>query len=381
MRQQEVVISAEQEEFLRRSQESFRLGENEDALKWATRAIAADQTNYVGFAYRAQLNDTLRRFDAAVADYTKAHTFNPRNIHLVRLRAQSHFRSGRLVEAIKDWETYRDLEPEPEKTLKMFQLGIAYAVAGRHEDGRVLFSWFNIEDGKDVEAAAWHFLCVALGAAEGEDGIAKARADLLEVSEDKRLPMMQVYGMLEGDLEPADVLAAARAGEPSEPELRQRMFYAHLYTGLYHLAHGREGTARAHLARAGSTWDLQVLRDPTYSYMSDVALVYNLELAKEAEAAMAAEMAGSAEQVWANRMTRTAWVFAAILLVYVIVRFQPRFRTAPVEPTEPVEIEDVADADEAAEEEEKEKSEELVVAGGVEGDEPDLGKDSTTGDD
>ena len=80
-------MSAEQEEFLRRSQESFRLGENEDALKWATRAIAADQTNYVGFAYRAQLNDTLRRFDAAVADYTKAHTFNPRNIHLVRRAA------------------------------------------------------------------------------------------------------------------------------------------------------------------------------------------------------------------------------------------------------------------------------------------------------
>ena len=40
-------------------------------------------------------------------------------------------RAGRVLDAIKDWESYRDREPQPEKTLKMFQLGIAYAVAGQ----------------------------------------------------------------------------------------------------------------------------------------------------------------------------------------------------------------------------------------------------------
>ena len=370
---QEVIISAEQEEFLRRSQESYRLGENDDALKWASRAIAADQTNYVGFAYRAQLNDALRRFDAAVADYTKAHMFNPRNIHLVRLRAQSHFRSGRLLEAIKDWETYRDLEPEPEKTLKMFQLGIAYAVAGRYREGQVFFIWFNIEDSEDVEAAAWHYLCVALGAGEGEDGIANAQRELLLVEKDKRLPMMQVYEMLKGNLGPADVLAAARSGEPSMAELKQRLFYAHLYIGVYHLAQGREWVARSHLTRAAGTWDLAALKDPTFGYMSDVALVFNARLEKKSQRDLAAAIAASPERVWADQLTKAAWVWAGILLVYLIVRLQPQFRPRRLDPVEPIEFEE--------EDEDEDEVGELVAAGGGDDDELLAEKGSTTDDD
>jgi len=46
---QELVISAEQEEFLKRAQDALSRNETDEALKFATRAVLADQTNFVGY--------------------------------------------------------------------------------------------------------------------------------------------------------------------------------------------------------------------------------------------------------------------------------------------------------------------------------------------
>ena len=56
----------------------------------------------------------------------------------------------------------------------------------------------------DVENAAWHFLCVAR-----QEGAEKARAALLPVGADPRVPMREVYEMFRGRLEPSAVIAAA----------------------------------------------------------------------------------------------------------------------------------------------------------------------------
>lgn len=49
----------------------------------------------------------------------------------------------------------------------------------------------------DVENAAWHFLCVAR--AESPE---QARAALLPVGSDRRVPMRQIYEMFRGTLSP-----------------------------------------------------------------------------------------------------------------------------------------------------------------------------------
>ena len=56
----------------------------------------------------------------------------------------------------------------------------------------------------DVENAAWHFLCVARA-----ESPAKARAALLPVGPDARVPMREVYQMFRGTLTPEQVLSAA----------------------------------------------------------------------------------------------------------------------------------------------------------------------------
>jgi hypothetical protein len=53
-------------------------------------------------------------------------------------------------------------------------------------------------------------------------GVEKARAALMPIRNDRRVPMMQIYAMFRGQLEPAGVLKAAAAGTPSKEARRER---------------------------------------------------------------------------------------------------------------------------------------------------------------
>ena len=92
----------------------------------------------------------------------------------------------------------------------------------------------------DVENAAWHFLCVAR--AESPE---QARAALLPVGSDPRVPMRQIYEMFSGTLSPYGVLTAAGS-------IPSAQFYAHLYLGLYFEAIGNEDQAREHIEVAAA---------------------------------------------------------------------------------------------------------------------------------
>jgi len=79
--------------------------------------------------------------------------------------------------------------------------------------------------------------------------------------------MMQIHALFAGKAKSEDVLKAATAGEPPEPELRRRLFYAHFYLGLYSEAAGNETQAREHIAKA-------VQEYAGADYMSAVARVH-----------------------------------------------------------------------------------------------------------
>src|SRR5207247_7425008 len=60
----------------------------------------------------------------------------------------------------------------------------------------------------------------------------------------------QIHALFAGKAKTEDVLKAARAGESDGPELQRRLFYAHLYLGLYSEALGEETQAREHITKA-----------------------------------------------------------------------------------------------------------------------------------
>jgi lipoprotein NlpI len=98
---------------------------------------------------------------------------------------------------------------------------------------------------QDVENAAWHYLCNAKVV-----GREKARAELIDVTRDPRVPMAEVQKLFAGKLKPEDVLAAAEKIDAKSDAGTEARFYAHLYVALWHEAEGEAKKARDHLTAA-----------------------------------------------------------------------------------------------------------------------------------
>ena len=144
-------------------------------------------------------------------------------------RAIADFQNGRIVESAAAFDEVAKLVPA--YAPQLWQRGIALYYTGRYKDCRAQFESHRTVNPNDVENAAWHFLCVAR--AESPE---KAKAALLPVGPDARVPMRQIYQLFRGTLTPEDVLAAGGTEPGSQ-------FYAHLYLGLYFEALGNKSRA------------------------------------------------------------------------------------------------------------------------------------------
>src|SRR5262249_27176654 len=131
-----------------------------------------------------------------------------------------------------------------------------------YDEGRKQFEGYEKVDTNDVENAVWHFLCVAR-----KDGIDKARRSILKIGQDRRIPMMVVYDLFAGKAKPEDVLKAVEEGKPSASEKNARLFYAHLYLGLYYEVAGDRKKALEHLTESAN-------KPRVHPYMWDVARVH-----------------------------------------------------------------------------------------------------------
>src|SRR5262245_7135390 len=98
------------------------------------------------------------------------------------------FVAGRIPESVAGFEAV--IKADPASAPYLWQRGIALYYAGRFADCRDQFVSHRTVNPDDVENAAWHFLCVARA-----DSPAAARAALLPVGPDARVPMRQVYEM------------------------------------------------------------------------------------------------------------------------------------------------------------------------------------------
>jgi tetratricopeptide (TPR) repeat protein len=169
-------------------------------------------------------------------------------------QAVSDFRGGRIEESVAGFD--RLVKLAPNALPQLWQRGIALYYAGRFKDCRAQFESHRTVNPNDVENAAWHFLCVARA-----ESPAKAKAALLPVGPDSRVPMSQIYQMFRGELTVEQVLKAGGAQLESQ-------FYAELYSGLYLEALGNPDEALKHIRNAAAD------RYSGSGYMHDVARVH-----------------------------------------------------------------------------------------------------------
>src|SRR5262249_23743868 len=158
-------------------------------------------------------------------------------------RGSEHFKLGHITESLRDFD--KSLELQPSLRPGHWKRGITCYYAGKFDEGGQQFEGYEKVDTNDVENAVWNYLCLARLA-----GREKARASILKIGNDKRVPMMQVYALYSGQGKPEDVLASVKVGNPTPQELNQRLFYAHLYLGLYHEVNGDKKQALEHMRQA-----------------------------------------------------------------------------------------------------------------------------------
>lgn len=200
------------------------------------------------------------KLDKALTTFSRAIELDPKRGAAYQLRGLVHFKLGKIEASIKDFDKY--LELEPDKKASHWQRGISYYYAGRFDDGRQQFEGYQTFDSNDVENAVWRFMCMAR-----VQGLPRARAEMLKIGPDKRIPMRQIYDLFLDKLTVKDVLTAAREGKPAQEELKERLFYAHLYIGIYEELRGNTKAALEHLTTAAEQHRIG-------HYMWDVARIH-----------------------------------------------------------------------------------------------------------
>jgi len=207
----------------------------------------------------AQRHEARHEHAQAIADYDRILKVRPGWVDVYNHRGAEHFKMAHIRESLADFD--RAIELDPAQAPYHWQRGISLYYAGRYDEGRKQFELHQTVNGNDVENAAWRYLCMARAGT-----VKAARASILPISQDPRVPMMQVYALYKGQATVQDVLAAAEAGNPSPSVLSGQLFYAHLYVGLYYEAAGDAKAARHHIARA--------VEQKADHYMADVARVH-----------------------------------------------------------------------------------------------------------
>lgn len=244
-------------------------GKADEALALAGKAIDLDPRNATAFLFRGIVYEALHRHKEAVADFDRTIQLDPKAAEAYNRRGSERFKLGQIKESITDFDRFLELRPDEKPG--HWKRGISYYYAGQFDEGRQQFEGYEKVDTNDVENAVWHYLCAARLV-----GTEKARMSILKIGKDKRVPMMQVYELYSGRIKPADVLAAVKTGQPAADELHHRLFYAHLYLGLYYDSLGDKKQALEHMTKAAGDYKIS-------HYMGDVARVHRDLLQSEAK--------------------------------------------------------------------------------------------------
>jgi len=248
------------DDLLRQGSANLQKGKTDEALESANKAITAAPKDARGYLLRGNVHIALRKHKDAIADFDKCLELDPKLANAYQLRGGEQFKLAQIDKSLADFDRFLELRPDQRPS--HWQRGISLYYAGKFKEGAEQFKAGEEAFADDVENAVWHYLCN-----EKVIGADKARAALLKIKPDKRVPMMVVYDLFAGKAKPADVLAAVKKGKPDDQELKNRQFYANLYLGLYFDSTGDTKKAREHLENAGAN-------EKVGGYMGDVARVH-----------------------------------------------------------------------------------------------------------
>ena len=247
-------------QLLAKGKAALRAGRIDEATVVANQAVERSPKDARAYFLRGLVRSAARMPAEAITDFEKCLELDRKMADVYQQRGGEYFKLAKINESLADFDKFLALRPDERPG--HWQRGISLFYAGKYKEGAEQFKAGDKVFADDVENAVWHYLCNAKVV-----GADKARAELLKIGTDKRVPMMVVYDLFAGKAKPEDVLAAVENGKPKEAELKSRRFYANLYLGLYYDSTGDKKKARVHLENAGAHPEVG-------GYMGDVARVH-----------------------------------------------------------------------------------------------------------
>ena len=172
--------------------------------------------------YRRAMADS--RFDDAITVLDRCLELEPDRFQLRLLRGEARFIAGKMKDCINDFDAI--IEADADRGPYLWQRGLALYYAEEYKLGVAQFETHQQVNSQDVENAVWHFLCQAKLL-----GIEKARAELIPIERDTRVPMKQIHDLFAGTGTVEDVFATVKKLDRSRQVAAE--YYANLYVGLY----------------------------------------------------------------------------------------------------------------------------------------------------
>ena len=238
----------------------LRKGDAQAALPIAQKAVEKDPKSIEAALILGDVFSSLRKQREAIEQYERVLKIDPTFLIAQDRRGGERFKLGQVVESIADFDAF--LKANPQEEPRHWRRGISYYYVGKYPEGAKQFYDGRMVFGADVENAFWHYLCNAR-----QSGIEKARAGILKVDEDRRVPMMKVYELIQGKCLPAEVIETVEKAKLEAAEKNEALFYGHLYVALNYEAEGKKEECRKHL-------EIAVEKHPIGHYMWDVAKVH-----------------------------------------------------------------------------------------------------------
>jgi lipoprotein NlpI len=182
-------------------------------------------------------------YPMAIASFSKAIELDPKLVRLQDIRGDLYLWTGEFKKAVKDYDAF--VKENPKLEPEHWRRGIAHYYAGMYKEGVAQFETHKTVNPQDVENAVWHYLCNSKVI-----GTKKAAAELIDVTQDRRVPMAEIQKLFAGKLKPEDVLAEAEKTDAKKREGVSARFYANLYVALWYDAEGDAKKVKDHLGEA-----------------------------------------------------------------------------------------------------------------------------------
>jgi len=264
-----MMVTLDAADPLPQAEAAYKKRDYATARKLANEALALEPKNPEALYLLGLSCLRLRDNPAAEKAFTQLIELQPKLWYAYDGRGDALLKQGHFDAAVRDFD--KALELNPQFAPEHWRRGIALYYAKKYAEGAKQFETHKLANPQDVENAAWHYLCNAKVV-----GREKARRELIDVTQDRRVPMAEIQKLFAGHLTPADVVAAAEKIPENSQAGQEARFYAHLYIALWYDAEDKPEEARKHLARA-------VKNHKIGHYMWDIGKVHLLTMEQKSD--------------------------------------------------------------------------------------------------